>query len=530
MSINRRLFIKQIGMGSLGLGLIPAFGQSFTPNNYVGASLPRSTPELQGISSAGINSFLDAIEKSGIQFHSLMIVKNGNVVTEGWWAPYAAPLKHTLYSLSKSFTSSAIGFAVSEGKLSLDDAVISFFPNDKPAEVSANLASMNVRHLLSMTTGHFKDTTAAMRETPDTISWAKKFLMQPVEREPGTYFLYNTGATYMCSAIVQKVTGQTVTEYLKPRLFEPLGIEGMDWEMNAEGVAVGGYGLRVKTEDIAKFGLLYLQKGKWNDKQLLPASWIETATASHIDNSPTRTKGKHPDDDWAQGYGFQFWRCTHNAVRGDGAFGQFCVMMPEQNAVVAITSESFDLQGSMNLIWKNLWPAFNTMAQPKNPSAQPSLPARLGKLAITLPQANKTSPIASRISGKKFSLRQNDFNTQSVAFTFNPDHTLITFADDKGEQKIKCGINSWLIEKDFKTQQLFPLKNRPTVSTPIAASVTWLDDNTLVMMLRYTETAHGDQLTFSFESDNVTIRFLHSVAKGNPSTVDARGLIVGALG
>jgi CubicO group peptidase (beta-lactamase class C family) len=529
MAISRRVFINQMGMGALGLALAPTIAHAFHSRNLIGSSLPRSTPELQGMSSAGISSFLDAIEKSGIQFHSLMIVRNGSVVTEGWWAPYAAPLKHTLYSLSKSFTSSAVGLAIAEGKFTLDSPVVSFFPDDKPADVSANLAAMKVKHLLSMSTGHFKDTTAALREGPDSMTWAKKFLMQPVEREPGTYFVYNTGATYMLSAIVQKATGQNVLDYLKPRLFEPLGIEGMDWENNAEGVSVGGYGLRVRTEDIAKFGLLYLQKGKWNGKQILPAAWIDDATASHVDNSPGRTRGKQPDDDWAQGYGYQFWRCTHNAVRGDGAFGQFCIMMPEQNAVVAITSESFDLQGSMNLIWNHLLPAFSPNSQSKSSGATTELLNRLTKLTITLPQAAKTSPQAARISGRKFTLRTNEFNLQAVTFQFNTDHTLVTLSDDRGEQKVKCGINSWMIERDFKTQALFPLKNRPTVTTPLAASVTWVDDNTLVMTLRYTETAHGDQINFSFESNNVAIRFLHSVAKGNPTTVDARAVITGAI-
>jgi Beta-lactamase len=386
-----------------------------------------------------------------------------------------------------------------------------------------------VKHLLCMGTGHAKDTTASLRETPDTTTWAKTFLALPVEFEPGTHFLYNTGATYMLSAIVQKATGQNVLEYLKPRLFEPLGIEGMDWENNSEGVAVGGYGLRVRTEDIAKFGLLYLQKGKWNGKQILPAAWIEDATTSHIDNSTVRPKGKTPDDDWAQGYGYQFWRCTHNAVRGDGAFGQFCIMMPEQNTVVAITSESFDLQGSMNLIWNNLLPAFSVSAQPKSLAAVGLLQGRLSKLTMTFPRANKTSPITSRISGKKYLLKENDFNMQSVSFQFEPDYVMLTFSDAQGDKKIKCGINSWMIEKDFKTQTLFPLKNRPTVSTPLAASVTWTDDNTLVLTMRYTETAHGDQITFGFESNNVALRFLHSVAKGNPNTVDARGVITGSL-
>jgi len=528
MAITRRIFVKQVGIGALSMSLTPVLSKNFSIINNLGSQLPRSTPELQGMSSAGISSFLDAIEQSGIQFHSVMIVRNGNVVAEGWWAPYAAPLKHTLYSLSKSFTSTAVGFAVSEGKMSLEDTVLSFFPDEAPKEVSPNLAAMKVKHLLCMGSGHTKDTMPGMRDNvEDTSSWVKKFLQQPVDKEPGSWFFYNSGATYMCSAIVQKVTGQNILEYLKPRLFEPLGIEGMDWEMSPDGVAVGASGLRVKTEDIAKFGLLYLQKGKYNDKQILPPSWIDDALTSHIDNSNVRPRGKHPEDDWAQGYGYQFWRSQHG-VRGDGAFGQFCFLLPEQNAVVAVTSESFNMQASMNLVWKNLLPAFLDKPQPKNNSALSALKSKLGKLDLTLPVANKTSPMANRISGKKFSIDKNDFNIESVSFLFNPDHYLISFKSDS-EQQIKCGINTWILTDNFKTQTLFPIKGRPVVSTPLASSATWTDDNTLILTMRFTETAHGDQITFVFDSDKVNMRFLQSVAKGNPTTIDARPTITGKM-
>ncbi|MBW7461807.1 serine hydrolase, partial [Paenibacillus sepulcri] len=152
-------------------------------------------------------------------------------------------------------------------------------------------------------------------------------LAAPVEHEPGTHFVYNSGATYMLSAILQKVTGQTLLEYLQPRLIEPLGIKGAAWDVCPRGINVGGWGLNVTTEDIARFGQLYLQKGMWNGQRLLTEEWIAEATSSQISN------GDGGVNDWAQGYGYQFWRCRHGVYRGDGAFGQFCIVMPEQDAV-----------------------------------------------------------------------------------------------------------------------------------------------------------------------------------------------------
>lgn len=247
----------------------------------------------------------------------------------------AADKLHVMHSLSKSFTSTAVGLAVAEGKLSIDDPVLKFFPEDAPSEPSAFLKAMRVRDLLTMSTGNEKNATLI-----DSEHWVKTFLAQPVPFKPGTHFLYNSPATHMLSAIVTKVTGQTVEDYLKPRLFEPLGIERFAWGKSPQGNTEGGWGLEITTEDIAKFGQLYLQKGQWNGKQLVPAAWIEQATSKQVSN------GSDPEKDWDQGYGFQFWRCRHGAFRGDGAHGQFCIVLPEQDAVIAITANTKDMQPS----------------------------------------------------------------------------------------------------------------------------------------------------------------------------------------
>jgi len=267
MLTTRRQFLLQLGFGTAGLTLMNtanAFPTALVPTRTAG--LPRSLPETQGVASQGLIDFVNAVEKADLNLHSLMVVRHGQVVAEGWWAPYAAPLKHTLYSLSKSFTSTAVGMAVAEKKLTLDDPVVSFFPGKVPATVSPNLAAMRVRDLLTMSTGHDKDTTPQMLTAADK-DWAKAFLAQPVDHKPGTHFVYNSGATYMLSDIVQLKTGQPVLDYLKPRLFDPLGISGADWETDPTGVDTGGWGLRVRTEDIAKFGQRYFQTvcGRVND-------------------------------------------------------------------------------------------------------------------------------------------------------------------------------------------------------------------------------------------------------------------------
>jgi CubicO group peptidase (beta-lactamase class C family) len=337
-----------------------------------GLPLPRSTPESQGVSSQAILDFVAAADKINT-FHSFMIVRHGQVIAEGWWKPEAADKPHILNSLTKSFTSTAVGLAIADGKLSLKDHVLKFFPNDAPAEPSANLKALTVRDLLTMTGGH--DTEPKEVNGDPSV---KQFLAHPFVYKPGTHFQYNSMGTYVLSAIVTKVTGQTAMQYLKPRLFEPLGIENPEWKSSSEGNSIGGHGLYLCTEDIAKFGQLYLQKGKWNGKQLVPKNWVKQATRKQVPND--QESHANIGVDWKQGYGFQFWHCTHDAFRGDGAGGQFCVVIPDKDTVVAITADTGNMQGELNAIWDNLYPAFQSKALPEDAAGQEKLQQAIANL------------------------------------------------------------------------------------------------------------------------------------------------------
>ncbi len=341
--------------------------------SHAATPLPRSTPEAQGISSKSIGEFLETVDKIHT-LHSFMIVRHGHVIAEGWWSPEAADKPHVLWSLSKSFNSTAVGLAIAEGKLSLDDPVLKFFPADAPADPSDNLKAMKVRDLLTMTCGH--DIEPKITDHAPTV---KQFLVHPVPHPPGTHFKYNTFGSYLLSAIVTKTTGQTTLDFLKPRLFEPLGIENPKWDASPEGPSLGGYGLYLCTEDIAKFGQLYLQKGKWNGKQLLPEKWVEQATSKQVPNDQEGHAGIGID--WQQGYGFQFWRCTHHAFRGDGRAGQLCVVIPEKDAVIAITADTNSFQTEMNAIWEQLLPAFGADALPADAAGQEKLKQAVTNLA-----------------------------------------------------------------------------------------------------------------------------------------------------
>lgn len=433
--------------------------------------LPRATPESRGVASADILNFVDQADRKIDSLHSLMILRRGAVVAEGWWAPYDARTVHELYSLSKSFTATAVGLAVAEGKLKVSDPVLSFFPAEAPAEPSGNLKSMRVVDLLRMNTGHEREPNS-LGQGPTT----RGFLAFPVPFKPGTRFLYNTPATFMLSAIVQRQTGQTLLEYLKPRLFEPLGIEGARWDANSEGISLGGYGLSVRTEDIAKYGLLHLQKGKWNGKQILPAAWVDEATQLQTSN------GSNPESDWDQGYGYQFWRSRHGAYRGDGAFGQYCVVLPNQEAVVAITAGVRDMQAVLNLIWGELLPAMKTGELPEAAEEGRKLKERLAALTIRHPEGGPGGSAAAKFLGVRHEFPANDSKIEALALEWRGEHGgTLRLQANGAEETIAIGHKEWR-------------KGRATLGQPreraVAASGAWASETTFVAKICLHETPY----------------------------------------
>lgn len=466
-------------------------------------SLPRSTPEAEGISSAGLITFLDSAAAVKHEFHSIMILRHGKVVAEGWWSPYSPELRHTLYSTSKSFTSTAVGFAVAEKLMSVDDKVVSYFPDDLPDTVSPFLAQMKVKDLLTMSAGQAPDPTG--RITSSSQQWVREFLATPVLKEPGTEFLYNSMATFMLSAIVQEVTGEKIADYLRPRLFEPLGIEGYDWEESPEGINSGGWGLRVKTEDMARFGLLYLQKGMWNGKQVIPAEWVEEATTFKIDQSPGALPEVKSRSDWMQGYCYQFWRSRNNAFRADGAYGQYIIIMPEKDAVVAITCESPDMQDEINLVWDYLLPAMQDAMLPEDRESLTMLKERLAALALPVPVEKPDSRLAGELSGKRFVFGDPQQNQGSFSATFDGDTWSVEMETAGQKNLIAAGRGRWIeSETGLAGPNLISRPGEPG-SHKIAAAYEWSSDSTLDVTIRYIESPHHIRARCSFDGDTLIL-------------------------
>ncbi|NVO20611.1 MAG: ChbG/HpnK family deacetylase [Bacteroidetes bacterium] len=327
--------------------------------NDITKALKRSTPESVQFDPSSVQNYLKAISDSNQDIHSIMILRHGNVIFEKWFGDNSARKPHLMYSVSKCFTATAIGFAVTEKRLKLTDKVIYYFPELLPDTISPNLANLEIRDLLTMSAGFANDPSPGIRAQQG--NWEQMFLSAPIPYKPGTHFLYCSINTYMLSAIIQRVTGEKLIDYLYPRLFRPLGITGVKWEESPTGINTGGWGLYIKTEDMAKMGQFFIQQGKWNGKQSMPSSWIKEATTAKINQSPQWSSPGTPvsESDWLQGYCYQMWRCRFNAYRADGANGQFIIVVPDKDAVIAVTANVGNMQAEINLIWQYILPAFH---------------------------------------------------------------------------------------------------------------------------------------------------------------------------
>ncbi|MBS1607056.1 MAG: serine hydrolase [Bacteroidetes bacterium] len=540
MKTNRRQFIKTAGIGVVGLGIM---GEGI--DLWGGERFRRATPESQGVASRSIREFVAAANASGISWHSFMLLRHGQVVAEGWWKPYEPEFVHSLYSLSKSFTSTAIGLLVKEGKLDIHSKVVSFFPDDLPAAVSDNLGQVTVRSLLTMNTGHAEDTMPKMRASSDT--WVRAYLAQPVGYAPGTHFLYNTGNTYMLGAILHKVTGQTLEDYLRPRLFQPLGFTGYDWEVSPQGLNTAGYGLRLKTEDIAKLGQLYLQKGRWKGNTILTGSWVDEATSK-------QTESQVNNGDWSQGYGYQWWRCTHGFYRGDGAYGQYCIVMPQYDAVMVVTSQTPDMQKSMNIIWDHIPGGMREGELPENGVEHAALKRELSMLELPVVKGGGSKGGGSKGEGSKgggvkeegakeegakgggkaistgggavvstsggnaistggaWVIAANEFGINQLEFDLSDKGCVLNVLKGGRRTKLQFGWEKWVLNGPreayvFGTADLVPMPSR------VAGTATWIDEHTLRLNLRFVEAIFGDAITCRFEENGLKVEFLNSVSE-----------------
>lgn len=441
------------------------------------ASLPRSTPADQGVDPTAVLALLESLQSHpGIEMHSLMLLRHGHVVAEGWWAPYQPDHRPLLYSLSKTFATTAVAFAQAEGLLDLDDPVLRHFPEHDAEVTDPRTRSMTLRHLITMASGHDRDTLGEVLAI-DPGDPVRGFLLLPPDQEPGTIFAYNQPCTYTLAAVIQRHAGMRLSDYLRPRLLDPLGIGDVGWQEHPPGCQLGFTGLHARTEDVARLGQLYLQQGRWDDRQLLPAAWTADATRKHVDNA-----GLQPEKpDWEQGYGYQFWVARHG-YRGDGAFGQFCVVLPEHDAVLVTTAGTEEMQAVLDAVWTHLLPGLGRA--PADTGAGEQLSTRLSSLALE-PCGGDPEPAdpGSWTGARVVAAAGDGFPTTltEVEVRRSPQGWALTLVEPDDQVTTTFTPGAWTSST--------PVTSRDGLVLPVAASGGW-NGGSLRVEIQFLESAH----------------------------------------
>lgn len=443
-----------------------------------------------GVCRETVADYLLRAQKEGISIHGLEIYKGDQRIVRLAPPPYEPTDKRQLYSLSKSFCSTAFGFCVDDGLVTLDTRVLDVFPDKAPAIVTPWVDSLTFRNVISMNSGHERCVFPEIKYAADGV---RRFLELAQKHQPGTRFVYNTAATYVIAAAVERLTGEHLMDFLQRRFFTPAGLSGSYWHTTADGVAEGGCGLHANIDDIAALGRLYLGKGIYEGKRYLSEDWVTEASSALSDNSMNGTP------DWCAGYGCQFWCNAREGYRGDGAMGQLCVILPETDLVVAQVAECFDMQKELDLLFDMKERLFgeSTMTEEE-----------LEQILATMYTEFTTSDRPLANDGKTYICDENVQGLTQMTLKKEGDKLRFLFSDGKRIQSILCGWGEW-VDNQFRGKYMRPTLGMLAdgVEDDIRVAACYrLNDNGAEIAMRNRHCPHFMKYIFTVEGDTVTMK------------------------
>ena len=477
-------------------------------------SIPRATsPNEVGVSAKVVKEFLEDAVKKGYEHHSLMVIRHGKVAVEWYNEPYNKDTPQSVYSVSKSFTSTAIGFAINEGLISLDTKLTDIFPDHPPKKADERFEKLTVRNLLRMSSGK----QPSFLSDKSKIDWIDDFINSPWVFEPGEKFLYINENIFMLSAIINRVKGMSMREYLTPRLFEPLGIDFPFWETNRNGVEAGGWGLYIKTEDLAKLTLCYQQKGKYNGVQVIPEEWTIEATKKQIDNEYNR-----PGTDSSFGYGYCFWKNSidEDSFRADGMFSQFGIGIPEYDAVVVLTSAITDETGCLEFLFNYFPRAFketdaegktieNTCVEPLYPSDRSAMESVIRNRYIKFRKKILLNLVGFQLSvlpmAVTYMLTGKPGNIDMVKFDFYEKDCTMQWTEGLETNTIVLGLDG---------RYCYSKITLGNIDFTVCANAFWLDNESLLVTIRPIQTIAKRNLIFEFRPKDKVVMIPSSSPSG----------------
>lgn len=487
--------------------------------------LTRATPESQGVKSEAVADFFKALDEGGFEVHSIMILRHDKVIAEHWWEPYSPEFKHAMYSSTKTFTAAAVGFAVQEGLIDIDKPFMEYFPELVPEKHAPELERLKVYHLLTMSAGH-----KSTRYDGSGDDQVRSFMSAEYAYEPGTSFAYNITCSHMLSLLITRMTGETEYEFLRTRLFDPIGIsEDIVWEMDLSGRNMGNGGMHSRTSDMAKFGLFIKNKGAWNGKQLLNSEWIEEMTKPHIYQNTHRSAEENANDDGSQGYGFQTWMGRHGSFRAIGASNQTIFIVPDSDLVVASHGSIGNENGFNELIYK----LCDTMSDKKLKENNTfDLKAEISKYALKAPFENSGE---ARIKGRTFryKMHQNAYGIDVVDFRFDKDGNFyLTLEGASFTTNIPFGYNCW---KKGQTDRKMPMGRAVYLNmmgvTPYttAGMMAWAGENELhAYYLSMFNVGINEHFVFNMDGGALTMTILAPAGRGPAPSASANIVLTGS--
>lgn len=457
---------------------------------------PAPSPESLGIPSQAILNFLQRIDAERINMHGFLLVRRNHIAAEGYWAPWSADRKHRMYSVSKSFVALAVGMMIDEGKLTLDTRVVDHFPDKLPAKLHRWVADATVRDLLMMATPH--SSNSYTRDDPD---WVWTFFNKHPSHPPGTIFAYDTAATVVLTATVERLAGMPFLDYMRPRFLDRIGFSPDAWCVRTpEGGSWGGSGVICTLRDMAKVALACLNSGLWGAERVLPEAYVHAATAKQIDNA---ILGNY-------GYGYQIWREKENGFSFRGMGSQYAICFPGKEFLFACIA---DTQGAPagspipDVMWEELYPHLADAPLPENPNARTALAAKIERLAVLPLPGSLTTPVATKVSGAWYALEDNAMGITRMSLSFNGDQGAWTYTNGQGDNVLPFGIGRMVAGK-------FPQRNYfgeqigviPGVEYACQASAAWADEQTLNLEVLITDDYLGGlRITFAFKRDEISV-------------------------
>ena len=478
---------RKISSWLLAIGLMASLSANAQINE-----LPRSTPEEQGVPSKALVALFDSLHALPLtDMHAVVVMRHGKVIGEMYPKPYAPEYRHTMYSCSKTFVGIAVGLAIEDNRLRLDDRIAAIFPELLPDSVSKDLADMTVRHLLTMASGVKPDWNMRSRGK----EWIRTFLSKPV-KEPGTQYAYDSMVSYMLAAVVQKVTGKKLTEYLQERVFTPMNVTEWAWEESPEGVNTGGWGVHIQPESLAKFGQLILNEGRWEGKQLVPAEWIREMCKKH------RETGREV-------YGYHIWHCGGHdgAVRADGALGQYVISVLDKDMVVVMTEATLgNGRDQRRLIWDVLLPHIQDEPLPANKKDYQKLLKKQEGYKLAEVKGKASSAFASNWENKTIELGKNTFGWKSLKLNFGKKEVTMTVTETNGKSyELPFGYQQWMTTTfdSYPPYSITPIDRFKGLEGPYYASgsYAWISKEELQLKVHYVNWVSALEITFRLDEN-----------------------------